>query len=446
MSATRNARERTTLIDPTKNPYAIEMAGGAKSYMPTRSHIEVLYDRLVRRRAEAAFAESLTGIDFSLPRGGTLGIIGLNGSGKTTLLRVLAGHTSLTRGSLTVNGRTSSLIHLGAGFDPEFTGRENVMLSCIARGLTRAEAEAASAEIVAFADLREKTDQPMRTYSAGMMMRLGFAVAVCVPFDILLLDEVIGVGDMPFIVKCNERIAQFIKDRKTLVFASHDLHLIRETCERVMWLEKGRIRMLGPANEVCTAYRDATLAEDDSNHHPAGYDSSAMSVDDARSRNLRVWMGPVEMLVDGKQTDVITSHDKPVTIRYALDFLKLTENPVMGAAIIRADGVMVYGPNTQYDRAAFGDYLGPVTVELHYPRLPLLNGTYHIEVGIYDESGGVCFNYAKRAFTFRVATDYRDYGVLHIPHRWNVARGGASITGEERPDDIATPRLTVVPR
>lgn len=214
--------------------------------------------KIILRKKDKKYSEFITAIDglsFSVKEGETFGIIGRNGSGKTTILKLIAGIYRPTSGTIKVNGRVAALIELGAGFHPDFSGRENVFINGIILGLKKKEIEEKFEEIVRFAELEEFIDMPVRTYSSGMYMRLAFSVATHVDPDILLIDEVLAVGDEGFVRKCNRKMEEFKKSGKTMVIVSHNLDTLKMLCDRVMWIENGRLVEIGRPDEVVERYR-----------------------------------------------------------------------------------------------------------------------------------------------------------------------------------------------
>ena len=211
-----------------------------------------------KRRNEVRANWAIRDLDLEIPKGTTTGIIGRNGSGKSTLLRLLNGTLRPTEGSVAVDGRVTALIELGAGFHPELTGRENVLINGIICGLSKREVRDRFDEIVAFAELADRIDEPLRTYSSGMMLRLGFAVATAIEPEVVLLDEVIAVGDAGFSRRCFTRMNEFKRKGCTIVIVSHDPSVARDWCDQVLWLDSGRRRMFGDPSQVVDAYLEQT--------------------------------------------------------------------------------------------------------------------------------------------------------------------------------------------
>src|SRR5215831_2593623 len=206
--------------------------------------------------------EVLRGITLTVRQGTTLGIIGRNGAGKSTLLKMITGIYSPTSGKVTINGRISALLDLGAGFHPDFSGRENILINSIILGMSRAEVRARMPEIIAFSELGDFIDEPVRTYSSGMYMRLAFSVATHVDPDILLIDEILAVGDEHFSHKSRAKMNEFKKGGKTIVLVTHELNTVQTWCDRAVWIDAGRIRAVGIPSEVVTQYRDAVALAD----------------------------------------------------------------------------------------------------------------------------------------------------------------------------------------
>ena len=224
---------------------------------PTTIKTYVLQDLLRRRRRREDITWAVRNVNLTVEQGRTVGIIGRNGSGKSTLLHLIRGTFRPTSGTVWVGGRLSTLIELGAGFHPDLTGRENIIINGVILGLSKAELKMRMTEIVRFAELEEFIDEPVRTYSTGMYMRLGFAVAVHVNPEILLIDEVLAVGDLPFVHKCHERMEQFKREGKTVVLVTHDLGMVQSWCDQAVWIDEGTVRAIGEPSQVVELYRRA---------------------------------------------------------------------------------------------------------------------------------------------------------------------------------------------
>lgn len=240
------------------SPKAITVSAVSKRYFlqgpAPRTFQEAILRSLgvVRQRQQPLW--SLHEVTFQVEPGETVGIVGRNGAGKSTLLRLICGLERPTAGRILLEGRVSALLELGAGFHPDLTGRQNLYVSAIVSGLRRGQAEAIYEDIVGFAELEAFMDQPLRTYSAGMQLRLGFSIAIHVDPDILIIDEALAVGDFEFQQKCLERLEAFQRQGKTLLLVSHDMESVRRFCNRAIWLQKGRLMLDGPAEQVIVAY------------------------------------------------------------------------------------------------------------------------------------------------------------------------------------------------
>ncbi|MGQ9513369.1 ABC transporter ATP-binding protein [Thermodesulfitimonas sp.] len=234
---------------------AVEITGLWKKFRVYHDRAYSLKERLIfwhRGRTDEFWA--LKNVNLTIPRGATVGLIGRNGSGKSTLLKIISRILYPTRGTVKVNGRVSTLLELGAGFHPDFTGIENIFLNASILGLTRKEIKERLADIIAFSELGDFIYNPVRTYSSGMYMRLGFAVAVHVDAEILLVDEVLAVGDLAYQEKCLDRIRELRKRGVTIIFVTHDPQQVEELCNLAVWLDKGEIRFIGPAKEAAQTY------------------------------------------------------------------------------------------------------------------------------------------------------------------------------------------------
>lgn len=361
-------------------------------------------------RKSQAF-RALDQVSFEVQRGETVGIIGRNGAGKSTLLQILCGTVPSTSGSVVVHGRLAALLELGAGFNPEFTGRDNVFLNASLLGLSRAEIEERLDAIQAFADIGDFFDRPVKTYSSGMFVRLAFAVAIHCEPDILIVDEALSVGDIRFQMKCLERIEAIRRSGATILFVSHSLEQIRRFCQRAIWLEGGRIKLQGEASFVADSYRDhevgletqhATASEQPQVSGEARHDYPAVIEDVTLSSNH---LAPFDSL--------------SIEVTYRVNDRSLP-GLLAGVAIKGLDGLHIFGPNTHLEGVSIPQSAGRHRLTYHIPSVPLLSGTYRIDVGLFTNKGLVCLDYLAEAARLTVASPYFSEGIVYIQHEWRV--------------------------
>ncbi len=425
---------------------AIELRGVTKVYRrydgrQFRTLKSALLQRSLVRdlRPDETFT-ALADVSFVVPEGATVGVIGRNGSGKSTALKLVAGITKPTSGTVAVRGRVSALIELGAGFHPEISGRENVFINGIMLGLTKREVEQRFDEIVDFAELRDFIDAPVKTYSSGMYMRLGFAVAIHVDPDVLLVDEVLAVGDEGFTHKCLDKFAEFKRRGKTTLIVTHTLGLVERFCDEAVWLDAGRKRAEGHPKRVIDAYvtdierhEESFLAAADrrAQQEPARPDRAPApaAVDDtadlSKAAEGRWGSGPVEIVDvalvtrDGEPTHVVHSGE-PVTVRLGVRTPTPVDDFVFGVGIFSADGVMVYGTNTGVEGLEGASLNGAAEVRLEIDALDLGEGTYKLDVAVHKRDGAP-YDYHRLLHTFRVKSPVKDAGLYRPRHRWMFA-------------------------
>ena len=356
---------------------------------------------------------ALRDVSFSVRDGETVGLIGRNGAGKSTLLRLLAGVTTPTRGSLEVRRRVSGLLTLGEGFQQELTGEENALTAAILAGLTRRQALERLPAVAEFAELEDVVDQPLRTYSDGMRLRLAFAVAVHVDPELLLIDEVLSVGDLRFRQKCLRHLEGVQAAGVTVVLSSHELEQVERMCQRAVWLEDGRVRMHGPAEEVTATYRRA--AAEAAGPVEAGEDGSLRMgdrrVEITAVRFVGARPGRVPVLVAGE----------PVTVE--LDYLARTAVPdvIFGISAHTEDGSRrCFDVSTAADGEVVGVVEGPGTVRLRLGRVDLGGGAYRLDVGAYAPDWSEPYDYQWAAYPFEVWGTAGN-GLLDPPRAWELA-------------------------
>jgi ABC-type polysaccharide/polyol phosphate transport system ATPase subunit len=372
------------------------------------------FNRGVRLRGAVSEEHvALEGIDLEVAPGEAIALIGPNGSGKSTFLKLAGGILKPTSGSIEVDGKVTALIELGAGFHPEITGRENVIINGMLLGLERREIEARMKEIVDFADIGAFLDQPVKIYSSGMYVRLGFAVAVAADPDVLLIDEVLAVGDEAFTRRCLDRLARMRQRGVTMVLVSHDLDLVTSFADRALYLKQGRGVTEGPADAVVARYRsDAVGATGQEFEKP----HSRRGEDDRRWGNGDIEIIGVDLVAGGRTTGVIPGGDPcSVRIRYAV------QNPVddfvFGVAWHRIDGTQVSGHNTDLGGLAPRRLADDGEVCCVYDSLQLSPGEYLVDVAVHARNG-LAYDYWCDALRVRVTSEVEWPGVWSPPHRW----------------------------
>jgi lipopolysaccharide transport system ATP-binding protein len=395
-----------------------------------------------RRRApqDNGYIEAIRGIDLTIPTGKTVGIIGRNGSGKSTLLKLMTGIYTPTSGTLEMNGRISALLDLGAGFHPDFSGRENILINGIILGMTRAEIRERMDTIIAFSELGDFVDEPVRTYSSGMYARLAFAVATHVDPDILIIDEILAVGDEHFAKKSMAKMTEFKNAGKTIVLVTHDLSTIERWCDLGVWVDAGRIRRVGnPAALVEEYKRAVALAEEQS----VALGPPALSKDGGALPQVtqtpvnepttgprgtpQTRFGTYEVEISavrffkpsGEEVREVDTEDPlDVTIDYVAK--KPLEDVGFGIAFFDREGTRVYGTNTFVDGVPLPLPLPPAgRLRMSIQRLGLTAGTYSINVSTHPKYGPD-YDFQRGLYELKVRSSIEDHGVARPPHRWAV--------------------------
>ncbi len=389
----------------------------SKTYKVYRGPRALLGELLLGRPGHDRI-EALREVSFQIEPGESFGIVGDNGAGKSTLLRLLTGTAVASSGRLRVDGTVSALLELGTGFHPDFSGRENIYFSGSLMGWNREQVRAREDEIVAFSELGPFIDQPVKTYSSGMFVRLGFAVATGFDPDVLIVDEALAVGDQSFQKKCTDRIVRFKRDGKTLLFCSHNLHQVRTLCRRALWLEKGRMRALGGADEVVDGYEDYCRLRQAEGQKVGG---SAGGGGSSRIESVRLQSGGGETVHEFETGDT-------VTLQVAAWFSPGFEGrPAVGAALVRNDGIALYVAVSSLDGVRLEP--GPdgrCRLELSFPAVPLLAGSYYFNVFTTDESQLQSYHSWDQAAPFTVRRRPGDHGLVRLEHHWNVAAPSAA--------------------
>ena len=419
--------------------YAIEAKGLSKLYK--------LYDRPIDRVKETFSRKvyskefyALNQINFAIPKGSTIGFVGRNGAGKSTLLKILTGVLQPTMGEVHVNGKVSALLELGAGFNMEFTGRENIYLNAKIMRIPKAQIEARMEEILAFADIGEYIDQPVKMYSSGMFVRLAFAVAINVDPDILIVDEALAVGDTRFQLKCMDKFSEFQKKGKTILFVSHDINMIKRFCERTIWLNQGKLVLDGPTDQVTDLYNDfiksemsleefktivgdmyTLLKSEHADEHKKQIEAvltdqeiERIHIAELKGITLRNTAGEVVK-------DIVHGEEIHVEIEYAVNDTSI-EKPVIGVAIRSMDNEYICGLNTMLDEFTVPWERGLNKVTLIYQSFNLVGGSYYFDVALMDGTATVNIDYQTRFKTFFVKMCYIAEGIVVLNHSWENAK------------------------
>lgn len=353
-------------------------------------------------------------VNLEIESGQCLGIIGKNGSGKSTLLKLIARILRPTTGRIMVRGRVSALLELGTGFHPDLTGRENVYLNASVLGLSRKDTDTHFNSVVAFSELEDFIDTPVKYYSSGMYMRLGFSIAVHIDPQILLIDEILAVGDQAFQEKCVNHIYGMKQKGTTIVLVSHNLDVMRKLCTHLVWMEKGQVRAYGEAEELIQQY--LSFLHEKGHHTPLRQEAQEFK---------RLGTGKVEITAvrlldeDGEEEeDFVTGKEMTIEIHY--DAHEPVDNPEFGLAIYRQDGVQVNGPNSQFAGLPIDCIEGPGVVRYHIPELPLLPASYVISVAVHDSRYSLTYDHHDKAYHFQVSGGrHREiFGLVQIPATW----------------------------
>jgi len=399
---------------------SIRFAGVRKvfSWRGPRTRHETLKGALFHRKLKGRAAVSkehvaLDGIDLEIAPGEAVAVIGPNGSGKSTLLKLTGGILKPTTGTVEVHGRVTALIELGAGFHPEITGRENILINGMLLGLQRSEIEERMPQIVDFADIGPFIDQPVKIYSSGMYVRLGFAVAVTAEPDVLLIDEVLAVGDEAFTRRCLDRLARMRQRGVTMVLVSHDLDLVTSFADRALYLERGKIVVEGPADAVVARYRSDAAGEAVAEEAPQPVREAAS---ERRWGNGDVEIVGVELLV-GETPSRLVPGGSPcrLCIRYAVT--RPVEDFVFGVAWHRSDGTQISGHNTDLAGFVPRRLEGDGEVCCLYDALQLAPGQYLIDVAVHARDG-LAYDYWCDALAVRVTSEVEWPGVWSPALRW----------------------------
>ncbi|HEV7768281.1 MAG TPA: ABC transporter ATP-binding protein [Thermoanaerobaculia bacterium] len=415
--------------------YAIAIEDVSKDYRlwGRRSQFATLKSALLKRDlalAPDAAVAALRHVSFVVDRGEAFGIIGRNGSGKSTLLKLISGILKPSAGKVSVNGRVAALIELGAGFHPEITGRENIYINGIMLGLSRREIDQRFDKIVEFSGIADFLDQPVKTYSSGMYVRLGFAVAVHVDPDVLLIDEVLSVGDEEFSQRCIAKIQEMKYRGVTLLFVTHQLDQVRNLCDRALWLDHGRTEAIGDPMRVVDAYLQEVSGTPPAPPAPAEEAAPTLVVEPEKPKESdeeRWGSGEIVLkrvaLTDHQGRELVAiGAGTPVILDLDVDVRVPQEDFVFGIGIYAANGTCVYGTNTDLEGYAPERIEGTARVRFVVSSLDLVAGTYRVDAAVHTRNGRA-FDYRRNVLRIVVGTRVHDIGIYRPQHEWRFDGG-----------------------
>lgn len=424
---------------------AIEVKNVTKSFKIYIDKGNTLKEKaLFKQRRRFEERNVLNNISFEVEKGQAVGLIGHNGCGKSTTLKLLTKIMYPDSGSIVMRGRVSSLIELGAGFHEDMSGRENIYINASIFGLTRREIDRRMEDIIAFSELEEFIDNPVRTYSSGMYMRLAFSIAINVDADILLVDEILTVGDFNFQAKCFNRLREVKASGTTIVIVSHSMEQIEQICDRSIWIHDGKIRREGRPRDVHPEYLDfmgekrQELAWKEAENKEENKESEetketdnenaeeahAENQDKPEEKKKRWGNGNarIEKIVlldrQGKEKSVFKTGDA-VVIQITYKVNRKVEDAVFGIGIFRSDGIQCYGTNTRIDKQNKFDLVKDGVVQIDVPDMSLMAGEYLLDVAI-EADIGIAVDYYKEAYRFQVFSDINDVGIARIEHNWKI--------------------------
>ena len=394
--------------------YAIELKHITKTYAMYAKPTDRLKEALdFRRRSYHDTFYALNDVNIHVKKGEMIGFIGENGSGKSTLLKIITGVLTPTSGEMQINGNIAALLELGSGFNPEYSGYDNIYLNGMVLGFTKEQVDEMVDDIISFADIGDHLYQPVKTYSSGMFVRLAFAVAINVDPEILIVDEALAVGDLEFQLKCMEKFTEFRNAGKTILFVSHDVNAVRRFCDRVYWLKNGVVENEGETMEVTEEYenflkrkslktvdREKSVVEEHSAPEIVTVDSATLL-----DENLE----PVDIV---EQNSTVY-----VKVEYTVKD-ESPKNPVLGVAIRTVQNHYVCGLNTMLDKTAIPWKKGKNVFYIKYPNMSLLSGEYYFDVAFFEENATVPFVYKTKYVTMFITGKYVGEGIVVLDHEW----------------------------
>lgn len=420
----------------------ISVKNVSKAFKIYRDKAVTLKEKLLKlRSSEYSDFFALDDVSLEIKKGETVGLIGHNGCGKSTLLKLITKILYPDKGQIEVNGRISSLIELGAGFHPDFTGRENIYINAAIFGLSRKEINEKIDDIIQFSELGEFIENPVRTYSSGMYMRLAFSVAINVNPEILLIDEILSVGDANFQKKCFDKIEAFKISGATIVIVAHDLGTIEKICDRVVWMNQGKIVDQGEADRIINSYTQymhkkfveqrheeytKDVVNDDSIENTTQGTESAQEVQENQAFSEEARWGSKEVIItearivnkDSQSTNVLESGG-PIVIEIDYKVKVPQKEYIFGVGIYTSEKLLVYGNNTQIGKIKLESLKPKGTVRFFVDNLILLTGNYKLNVAVVDGDHRA-LDFIKFYMDFSVVSSDKAVGIISINHKWEI--------------------------
>lgn len=402
---------------------AIQASNLSKSYALGTSPYQRFWHLLWGTTSKMAYFNALAGVNLQIEKGESIGIIGQNGAGKSTLLQLLCGTLTPSTGQLEINGQVAALLELGAGFNQEFTGRENILFSAAMYGMQAQHIESHLQEIIDFADIGEFIDQPVRTYSSGMYVRLAFAIATSMKPDILVIDEALSVGDGAFARKSFDRIMQLKQSGVTLLFCSHALFQVEALCTRCIWLHQGQVMAQGASAEVIAKYNDwlsqqSAIKVQAKANDEKGQASSAV----APASGVMRFSGLEARCDDLSGTSLkARSGESLLTVDFEFVADPSLPTPNLALVVYSADGRILCSTGTWIDGVTLSrDALGHGRASLSFPKLPLLKGQYSLTAFLMCERAVHVYEAVEHFATVQVTQPHLEQGLFSIPHQWTA--------------------------
>lgn len=398
----------------------------SKSYTLYEKPIDRLKESLSIKKKEYGVKHYvLKNISFEIKKADTVGIIGGNGAGKSTLLKIITGVLTATEGSIEIKGKVSAILELGAGFNLEYTGLENIYLNGTMNGYSKEQMKDRVEQIISFADIGEFINQPVKTYSSGMFARLAFAVAINVDPDILIVDEVLAVGDVRFQTKCIDKMKELQKQGTTIIFVSHSSEQVKRFCNNAIWLDKGQIKEIGNASIIVDMYEEYMIddiKEEETNINIEPREKESNELDGNNQITIKeIKPDKMGQIINVKinKTTFNTFNKMEIDIEY--EMYEEINDILIGVAILtKEERNYIFGPNTYLEKVKIPNSIGKHYIKYIIPELNLLSGSYTIDLGLFNNQGLVCIDYKTDEIQISIVNKYFSEGMCYLKHKWEI--------------------------